>query len=162
MATITKVGQTAFTTPSDREIQITRVFDAPSLRVFDTWTSPRHLPHWMLGPEDWTMTVCEIDLRPGGTWRFGWRHAKGTEMEMTGEYREIVPGKRLISTERWGGNWPETLNMLVLSEENGKTTITETVLYPSQEARDAALATGMKEGVSLSFNRLADYLGTIQ
>jgi uncharacterized protein YndB with AHSA1/START domain len=83
-------------------------------------------------------------------------------MEMRGEYREVEPPARLVNTEAWGGDWPETLNTLVLEEEEGRTTITSTILYPSKEARDAALATGMKDGVTLSYNRLADYLGTFQ
>jgi uncharacterized protein YndB with AHSA1/START domain len=115
----------------------------------------------MLGPEGWTMPVCKIDLRPGGAWHFAWRHSDGTEMEMHGVYREIVPPERLVSTESWGGDWPETLNTVVLSEEDGKTTVTITVLYPSKEARDAALKTGMKEGMSLSFNRLAEHVRTM-
>ena len=146
------------TAPTDREIVMTRVFDAPRQLVFESWTSPRHLPHWMLGPEGWTMPVCEIDLRPGGAWQFVWRRSDGTGMEMRGSYREIMPPERLVSTESWGGDWPETLNTLVLSERDGKTTIALTILYPSKEARDAALKTGMKEGVSVSFDRLAEYL----
>ncbi len=102
------------------------------------------------------MPICEIDLRPGGAWHFGWRKADGSEMEMRGEYREVTPPERLVSTESWGGDWPETINTLVLSEEDGRTTITQTVLYPSKEARDAALATGMKDGADSSFDRLAE------
>jgi uncharacterized protein YndB with AHSA1/START domain len=161
MATANRDGATSSSTPSDREIVMTRVFDAPRRLVFAAWTNPEHLPHWMLGPEGWTMPVCKIDLRPGGAWHFAWRHSDGTEMEMHGEYREIVPPERLVSTESWGGDWPETLNTVVLSEEDGKTTVTITVLYPSKEARDAALKTGMKEGMSLSFNRLAEYMRTM-
>jgi uncharacterized protein YndB with AHSA1/START domain len=148
----------AVTTPTDREIVMTRVFEAPRRLVFEAWTSPQHLAHWMLGPEGWTMPVCEIDLRPGGEWHSVWRRSDGTEMGMRGAYQEIVPPERLVSTESWGGDWPETLNTLVLSEKDGKTTAALTILYPSKEARDAALKTGMKEGVSLSFNRLAEYL----
>ena len=158
MATAHKVGATTFTTPSDREIVATRVVDAPRRLVFDAWTSPEHVPHWMLGPEGWTMPVCEIDLRPGVAWHFIWSRSDGTEMEMRGGYREIVPPERLVSTESWGGDWPETLNTLVLTEEDGKTTMTCTVLYPSKEARDAALGTGMKEGWSASYDRLDEYL----
>lgn len=161
MATGTKVGATTFTTPSDREIVMTRAFDAPRRLVFQAYTQPEHLPHWMLGPEGWTMPVCEIDLRPGGAWHFVWRRSDGTEMEMRGVYREIVPPERLVSTESWGADWPETINTLTLSEEDDKTTISVTVLYPSKEARDAALETGMKDGVSVSFDRLAEYLGTM-
>ncbi len=153
-------GSLKITTPTEREIVMTRVFDAPRRRVFDAWTKPEHVPKWMLGPEGWTMPVCEIDLRPGGAWHFVWRRSDGTEMGMRGVYREVTPPERVVSTESWGGNWPETLNTLILSEENGKTTVTNTILYPSKEARDAALKTGMKEGVAASFDRLAEVLGS--
>jgi uncharacterized protein YndB with AHSA1/START domain len=158
MPTTNEVGTTTFTTPSEREVAMTRVFDAPRRLVFDAWTSPEHVPQWMLGPEGWTMPVCEIDLRPGGGWHFVWRRSNGTEMEMNGVYREIKPPERLVSTENWGADWPETLNTVVLSEKDGKTTMTLTVLYPSKEAREAALKTGMKDGASQSFDRLAEYL----
>lgn len=161
MPTKHEAGTTTFTTPSDREIAMTRVFNAPRELVFAAWTDPEHVPHWMLGPEGWTMPVCEIDLRPGGAWRFVWRKPDGAEMEMDGEYREIDPPGRLVSTERWGGDWPETLNTMVLTEEDGRTTMTVTMLYPSRAARDAALETGMQEGASMSFDRLDAYLERI-
>jgi uncharacterized protein YndB with AHSA1/START domain len=82
-------------------------------------------------------------------------------MAMRGVYQEIVPPQRLVSTESWSGDWPESLNTLLLSEEVGKTTITQRVLYPSKEARDAALKTGMQEGASESFDRLAEYLAAM-
>src|SRR5215207_7343523 len=144
MTTATSTAATQFATPSDCEILVTRVVDAPRRLVFAAHTDPRHVPHWMLGPSGWTMPVCEIDLRPGGAWHFVWRSADGTEMEMRGVYREITPPERLVSTESWGGDWPETLKTLILTEEGGRTTLTNRMLYPSQEARDAALATGMK------------------
>jgi len=159
MATANRVRTTTFTTARDREIVMNCVVDVPRRLVFQAWTNPKHLPHWMLGPKGWTMPVCEIDLRPGGAWHFVWRRSDGTEMGMRGVYREITPPERLVSTESWGGDWPETVNTLILTEENGKTTITQTVLYPSKEARDAALQTGMKAGASESFDRLAEYLG---
>src|SRR5215210_4661522 len=127
MNTTTEVGATTFTTSSDREIVVTRVFDAPRRLVFEAWTSPEHLPRWMLGPPGWTMPVCEIDLRPGGAHRCVWRDTDGREMEIRGVYREIVPPERLVSTESWGGDWPETINTLILSEQDGKTTISLTV-----------------------------------
>ena len=161
MTTIKKGSATTFTTPSDREIAMTCVFDAPRRLVFEAWTKPEHVPNWMLGPPGWTMPVCEIDLRPGGAWHFVWRKSDGSEMEMRGVYSEIVPPERLASTESWGGDWPETINTVTLAEEDGKTTMTLTVLYPSKEARDAALKTGMKDGVSESFERLAAYLRSI-
>ena len=150
--------ETMFTTPSDREIAFTRVFAAPRTLVWEAMTSSEHLPQWMLGPERWTMPVCELDLRPGGAWHFVWFHDDGRRMEMTGEYRQVEPPERLVSTENWGGDWPEMLDTLTLSEEGGKTRMTQTMLYPSKEARDAALETGMKEGASLSFDRLEKIL----
>src|SRR5262245_58096521 len=127
-----KVGSTTLTMPSDREIVITRVVDAPRRLVFEAFTNPVHVPHWMLGPQGWTMPVCEIDLRPGGAWRFVWRHTDGSEMAMHGVYQEIVPPERLVSTEVWGGDWPEALNTLILTEEGGRTTIVTQVLYTSR------------------------------
>ena len=158
---MTIAGLTTFTTPSDLEFAMTRVYDAPRELVFEAFTSTEHVPHWMLGPGGWSMTACEIELRPGGRWRFAWRHDDGSEMELSGEYREIVPPERVVQTESWGGDWPETLNTLTLIQEDGLTTMTQTIRYASKEARDAALQTGMKEGVSLSFDRLASYLETL-
>jgi uncharacterized protein YndB with AHSA1/START domain len=160
MATANSVNATTFTTPSDQEIVMTRVSDAPRSLVFDAFTKPEHLTNWMLGREGWTMPVCEVDLRPGGAWRFVWRSSDGAEIEMSGVYQEVAPPERLVNTESWGPEWPETVNTLTLTEEDGKTRVTSTVLYPSKEARDAALQTGMKDGVSLTFDRLAELLRT--
>ena len=146
------------TTPSDREVVLTRVFDAPRRLVFEAWTNPKHVTRWMLGPEGWTMPVCEIDLRPGGRWHFVWRRANGTQMEMRGVYREVVPPERIVSTESWGADWPETVNTLLLVEKNGRTTMTQTILYPSKDARDAATKTGMKDGAEQSYDRLDAYV----
>jgi uncharacterized protein YndB with AHSA1/START domain len=162
MDTQSTAGATTFTTPSDHEIVATCVVDAPRKLVFDAWTSARHLPHWMLGPEGWAMPVCELDLRPGGAWHFVWRRSDGPEMEMRGVYQEILPPERLVSVESWGGEWPDTTNTLILSELAGETTIRNRMLYPSREARDAALQTGMKAGMSQTFDRLAKYLRTIE
>lgn len=155
---VSRVGATTFTTPSDREIVATRVVDAPRRLVWEAWTNPKHVPHWLTGPEGTTMPVCEIDLRVGGEWHFVWRQPDGSEMEMRGVYREIVPPQRLVNTESWGGDWAETLNILILTEEDGKTTMVCTVLYPSKDARDRALGTGMLEGWSQSYDHLDEYL----
>ena len=159
--TVKRTETLQVTTPSEREIAMTRVFNAPRKLVFEAWTNPLHVPQWMLGPEGWTMPVCEIDLRPGGTWHFVWRRSNGTEIGMRDMYREITPPERLVYTESWGGDWPETINTLTLSEKGGQTTITNTMLYPSKEARDAALKTGGKDGASRSFDRLEEYLRAI-
>ena len=153
-----KLGVTEFATPSDMEIVITRLVEAPREQVFDAWTKPEHVTRWMLGPDGYSMPVCEIDLRPGGAWHFVWRGPGGHELSMDGEYRDVARPERLVATESWGGDWPETVNTLVLTEEAGRTTVTQTTLFPSLEARDAALETGIKTGMTLSFNRLAAYL----
>ena len=161
MAPATKTRATTFTTPSDREVVITRAVDAPRRLVFAAWTDPRHIPQWLLGPEGWTMPICEMDLRPGGAWRYVWRKADGAEMEMSGIVREVSPPERLVTTERWGPEWPETVNTLLLTESGGKTTITLTITYVSKAARDAALETGMAEGVEQSFVRLDRIVRTL-
>ena len=162
MVSAASTAATRITVPSDCEVAITRVFDAPRALVFEAWTTPRHVQQWMLGPEGWTMPICEIDLRPGGAWRFVWRKANGSEMEMRGVYREIRPPERLVTTEAWGGDWPETINTLTLVEQDGRTTLTNTILYPSKAARDAALQTGMKEGSTQAYERLAHYLPSLR
>jgi uncharacterized protein YndB with AHSA1/START domain len=158
MATTHKIGETVFTTPSDHELVLTRVVDAPRALVWDAWTSPEHVPHWMLGPDGWTMPTCEIDLRPGGPWRFVWRQDDDGEMAMNGQYTEVEPPQRLVNTESWGPQWPEIVNTLLLTEENGRTTITQIMAFPSEQAREDALRTGMKEGMTMSMDRLGAYL----
>jgi uncharacterized protein YndB with AHSA1/START domain len=152
---------TTFTTPSDRELVATRVFDAPPSRIWDAHTRPEHVKQWMLGPEGTTMPIAEMEVRPRGTWHYVWRNPDGSEIEMNGLYREIVPGERLVQTENWGGDWPETVHTLELTERDGKTTARTTVVYPSKQARDAALGTGMREGWSESYDRLDRYLRSI-
>jgi uncharacterized protein YndB with AHSA1/START domain len=146
--------------PSAREIVMTRAFDAPREAVFDAWTKPAHLARWF-GPHGWTLAVCEVDLRPGGAWRFVPRGPEGTEMGMRGVYREIKAPERLVYTESFDDYPGETLNTITFSEENGTTTTTCRVLYATGAARDAVLKTRMKEGVSESFDRLAEYLDTM-
>jgi uncharacterized protein YndB with AHSA1/START domain len=104
------------------------------------------------------MPVCEIDLRPGGRWRYVYRMPDGSEMTLQGTFREVTPPERVVHTETWGPEWPETVNTLALTEIGGQTTITITLLYPSQEARDAALQSGMKDGMEQGFARLDELL----
>ena len=153
-------GTAVVSTPTDEQILITREFDAPRHLVFRAYTEPDLVSRWWPGRRG-EMQVCEIDLRPGGAWHFVWRKSDGTEMAMRGVYQEIVSPERLVSTESWGGDWPETLNTLLLSEQDGRTTITSRVLYVSKEARDAALKTGMQDGMSQTYDRLAEYLATL-
>jgi uncharacterized protein YndB with AHSA1/START domain len=151
-------GVTSYTTPSDREVLLTRVVSAPRRLVFAAWTEPRHLQRWLTGPEGWTMPVCEIDLRPGGRWRYVYRKASGKEMTLTGSVLEVAPPERLVTTESWGPEWPETVNTLVLTESEGRTTIALTITYVSKEARDAALATGAMNGMNRAFELLDELL----
>jgi uncharacterized protein YndB with AHSA1/START domain len=161
MPSVARTGVTQYETQNDREFVITRVVDAPRRIVFEAWTKPEHISKWLLGPEGWTMPVCEIDLQPGGSWHYVWRRANGTELAMSGSVREVVPPERLVTTEKWGPEWAETINTVVFREAGGQTTITLTVAYPSKEALDAALATGMKDGMEDSFARFDQLLTTL-
>ena len=153
---------TTLTMVSDEEIAISRAFDAPRQLVFEAHTKPEHVTQWLLGPEGWTMPVCEIDLRPGGSWRFAWQHPDGSKLEMTGVYREIVPPERIVNTEQWGPEWPETVNTTLFTEEDGRTTVSQVIRYASKQARDAALATGMMSGVERSYELLDALLAAQQ
>lgn len=150
------------TTPSDREIAVTRVFDAPRKRVFDALTKPELIRRWLLGPPGWTMVICEIDPKVGGAYRYVWRNQDGTEMGMGGVIREIVPPERLVATEKFDQSWypGEALDTQVLVEHGGKTTLTITVLYESKEARDAVLETPMTQGMGASYDRLEEMLAS--
>jgi uncharacterized protein YndB with AHSA1/START domain len=145
----------------EREIVMTRVFDAPRKLVFDAFTKPELLKQWLLGPPGWSMPVCEIDLRIGGRYRYVWRRdTDGTEMGCGGVYREIVPPERLVHTEQFDNPWypGESLITTVLDEQRGKTTLTATMLYESRDARDGILKSGMESGVAASYDRLAELL----
>jgi uncharacterized protein YndB with AHSA1/START domain len=146
----------SITTPNDREIVVVRSFDAPRALVFDCMTKPDLVRRWMLGPDGWTMPVCEIDLRVGGAYRYVWRNAEGFEMGMGGRHLEIDPPGRLVSTEKFDGDQSEveTIVTAVLTEANGRTTLTSTMRYPSTEARDMMLKSGMAEGMEAGYVRL--------
>jgi uncharacterized protein YndB with AHSA1/START domain len=159
---MSQVGAMEVTTPTDREILIRRTFNAPRALVFDAFNNCQYLKQWMLGPEGWTMSICEIDLRPGGKYRLVWRRPERPDMEIHGVYKEVAPPERVVATENWGGDWPEGLNTYTFIEENGKTTVKLTILYPSKDARDRAIKTGMNEGMAVSFDRLEEYLGTLK
>jgi uncharacterized protein YndB with AHSA1/START domain len=157
------MGTLKLTTPSDREIAMTRIFDAPRQLVFDAHTKPDLVRQWLLGPPGWSMPVCEMDVRVGGTYRWVWRHdSNGTEMGMGGVYREIVAPERLVTTERFDEAWypGEALNTLVLIEQGGRTTLTQTMRYESRDARDAVIQSNMEKGVAASYDRLADLLAS--
>lgn len=145
-------------TRSDREIVMTRRFHAPRALVFDALTKPEILKRWLNGPEGWSLPVCEIDLRVGGAFRYVWRGPDGTEMGMSGVFREIAPPARMVHTELFDEDWTggETLVTTELEESDGGTTLTTTVLYASQEGRDGALKSGMEQGLGESYDTLDD------
>jgi uncharacterized protein YndB with AHSA1/START domain len=153
MSSQTRNGATTFTTPTDREIVITRTFDAPRELVYAAFTQPEHLPNWM-GPAVYKMVTCEMDVRPGGTYRWAWSGADGSIMGMGGTYEEVSPPERIVTVEAFDGIPGETRNTLVFTEEDGRTTATLSVLYPSTEARDGALASGMTDGMTEGYERL--------
>jgi uncharacterized protein YndB with AHSA1/START domain len=156
-------GTLKLTIRGDREIVMTRVFDAPRTLVFDAFTKPDLVRKWLLGPEGWTMPVCEIDLRVGGSYRYVWRNATGIEMGMGGVYREIVAPERIVATERFDQSWypGEAVDTITLAEQSGKTTLTQTILYDSREAREVVLKSPMESGVVASYDRLAGLLASL-
>jgi uncharacterized protein YndB with AHSA1/START domain len=156
-------GTLKVTTPTEREIVMTRVFDAPRTLVFEAMTRPELLKRWLTGPPGWSMVVCEIDLTVGGAYRYVWLSPDGTEMGMGGVHREIVPPERVVCTQLFDEDWTggEAVGTLVLTERDGKTTLTNTVLYASREARDAVLKTPMEHGVAASYDRLAELLASM-
>ena len=140
----------------DREIMMTRVLDAPRHLVFDAFTKPELVKQWLLGPPGWSMPVCEIDLRPGGKYRYVWANDKGTRMAMGGVYKDIVVPERIVATEKFDDAWypGEAIGTTVLIERDGMTTVRQTVLYESREARDAVIKSPMEQGVAISYDRL--------
>jgi uncharacterized protein YndB with AHSA1/START domain len=141
----------------EREIVMTRMFDAPRHLVYEAVTKPELVKRWLLGPDGWSMPVCDIDLRVGGKYRYVWKRDKdGTEMGMGGVYREIVPNERIVATEAFDQAWypGEAVGTLLLTEEGGRTKLTQVVLYESRDARDGVLKSPMEEGVAVSYDRL--------
>ena len=145
------------TLPSDREIAMTREFDAPRHLVYEAFTTPELLKRWLLGPDGWALVVCDLDLRVGGRYRYVWKRDRdGFEMGMGGVYREVVPDERIVSTEVFDDAWypGEAVATFLLIEKGGKTTLQQTMLYESRAARDAVLQSPMESGVAASYGRL--------
>jgi uncharacterized protein YndB with AHSA1/START domain len=149
------------TTPSAREVELTRIFAAPRNLVFDALTKPELLRKWY-GPAGWTLDVCDIDLKVGGGWRFVVRRLDGKAIGQKGLYREIVPGERIVNTESWE-DWDagECLVTTVLNEENGKTTFRSTILFPSQEVRDTVVKAGLEHSAASSYIKLDQFLVSV-
>jgi uncharacterized protein YndB with AHSA1/START domain len=154
----------SITAHGDREIVVTRVFDAPRQLVFDAYTKPNLLKKWLLGPDGWSMPVCETDLRAGGKYRYVWRNeTDGSEMGMGGVYREVAPPERIVATEVFDEAWypGEAMDTIVLVEQKGQTTLTQTILYDSRATRDAVLKSPMQIGMAASYDKLEKFLPSL-
>ena len=154
-------GTLKVTTSTDREIVLTRVFDAPRSLVWDAFTKADLLKRWF-GPRGWSLVVCEVDLRVGGGFRFVLRGPDGTNMGMRGVYREIVPPERSVHMESFDDYPGEAQVTSVFVEQGGKTTLTATVLSPSREVRDAVIKSGMEHGAAETYDKLAELLPSLQ
>ncbi|HEY1860699.1 MAG TPA: SRPBCC family protein [Gemmataceae bacterium] len=152
-------GTLKVTTPSDREIALTRVFHAPRSLVWDAFTKPELLKRWF-GPRGWSMVVCEVDLKVGGGFRFVLRGPDGRDFGMRGVYREIVPPDRSVHMESFDDYPGESQVTGVFVEQDGKTTLTATILYASKEVRDAVIQSGMEHGAAESYDKLAELLAS--
>jgi len=149
------------TTPSEREIAMTRVFDAPRDLVFEAHTSCEHMSHWW-GPRKYEIADCEIDFRPGGAWRVVHR-AEGEEHVFRGEFRQILRPERIVWTFEWmGAPGHVSVETLTLEEQDGKTTLTATSVWDSVEDRDGMLQSGMEEGAAETYDRLDEYLEVLK
>ncbi len=153
-----RYGSAEVTLPSDREIHITRVFDAPAELVFDVWTSPDAVTRWW-SDESAPVVACDIDLQVGGTWRYVIRTPDGAELAWSGVYREIERPHRLVTTEVFEP-FPDALavNTMTLEERDGATTMSVVVAHGTKEARDGHLDAGMEAGMQLALNRVDDLL----
>jgi uncharacterized protein YndB with AHSA1/START domain len=146
------------TTPSEREVRVTRVFDAPRELVFDALTQPDLLRRWY-GRVGWSLVVCDVDLRVGGAFRFVSRRPNGKDVGQRGVYREVVRPERIVHTETWEDwNPGECLITVVLTETESKTLLTNTTLFPSREVRDQLLEAGLRDGAADTYGRLSEFL----
>ena len=146
------------TTPTDREIHIERVFDAPRERVFATMTDPKLIPEWR-GPHGVTTIVDQMDVRPGGSWRFVLRNSDGSESGFRGTYREIVAPELIVQTFEWEG-MPGHVSIETARFEDlgGRTKLTTTSIFHTQEERDGMLASGMEGGLNETYARFDEVL----
>jgi uncharacterized protein YndB with AHSA1/START domain len=143
------------TTPSDREIRVTRNFDAPRDLVFAYHTKCEYVQKWLLGPPGWSMPECDIDLRVGGRYRYVWRNDEnGTQFGVSGEFQEVFAPERIVTVERMDGV-PGRAHVTTVFEEDGSgTAFSITIQFESKEYRDGALESGMTDGMSMSYDRL--------
>ena len=149
------------TKPTDREIYVERVFDAPRDRVFAAFTDPELIPEWW-GPRDTTTVVDQMDVRPGGSWRFVIRNSDGSETGFRGTYREITPPERVVQTFEWEG-MPGYVSVETATFEDlgDRTKVTTTSLFHTTEERDGMLEAGMERGLNESYARLDELLARL-
>ena len=158
------------TLPSDREVKVVRSFRAPRALVYRAYTEPTLLKRWLLGPPGWTLPVCEMDVRVGGRYRWQWRSDEGNQQfGFAGTFREVEPASRLVHTEAYdpgtvGFGYPgkEAIVTVSFNEDAGVTTVTTLIDYGSKEARDAAVKTGMTDGMEMSYQLLDTVLAEQQ
>lgn len=154
-------GTLKVTLQGDREVVLTRVFDAPRHLVYKALTTPELLKRWF-GPREWSLTTCEVDLRVGGKWRFILEGPGGLKMGMRGSYRELNPPDGLVHTENFDDfPGPEAVVTTTLTEVDSKTTLNAVVLSASKEIRDAVIKSGMEHGAAETYDRLAELLATL-
>ena len=153
-------GTLQLTKPSEREIQLKRMFAAPRERVFAAFTEPELLRRWFFGKPGGTLAVCEVALKPGGSFRYVWRDPDGTEMGMSGICLEIKAPERIVATEKWDQPWypGDATGTLTFTEEGGVTTLTQTLRYESPAARDMVLGTMIEHAMAMGYDRLAELL----
>jgi uncharacterized protein YndB with AHSA1/START domain len=153
---MTKTATLRVEARGDREIIMTREFDAPRHLVYEALTTPALIRRWLGVMEGWSMAVCEVDLRVGGSYRYQWKGPGGMKLGMRGVYREVVPNQRLVSTEVFDESWypGDAVDTAELTERDGRTTLTTTVLYSSRDARDAVLKSPMESGVAKGYDQL--------
>ena len=153
---VKSVGGLSASLPSDREIRLTRDFNAPRQMVWDAHTKPELLRNWLTGPPGWTMEVCEVDLRVGGKYRYAWHNDKGLAMALSGTYREIDEPSLIADTQMFDDNWTQgpADTVLTLKEHDGKTALVLAITYASKEARDFALSIPMMEGMEAGYVQL--------
>jgi uncharacterized protein YndB with AHSA1/START domain len=150
------------TTPSDEEIRITRSFDAPRMMVWDAYTRPELVKRWLGQMPGWSWAQCEMDVREGGRYRWVWRGPEGAELGLGGVYREVVPGERLVNTERYDQQWYEgdAVGTVEFSEANGRTTLVTTLRYASKAVRDAVLQSPATSGMESGYAALDELLAS--
>ena len=150
------------TTPSDEEIRITRSFDAPRMMVWDAYTRPELVQRWLGVMPGWSWAECQMDVREGGRYRWLWRGPEGAELGLSGMYREVVPGERLVSTERYDQSWydGEAVGTVVFTEAQGRTTLVTTLRYGSKQIRDAVLQSPMASGMEAGYTALDELLAS--